>query len=347
MSARGSAASGAPAVRSSSGPGRAGVSAGRTLYAYVTDNAEKSLTVVNLSTFKIHRIPTGIYGFDSVVTPDGRWAYETSFGLNGKTGTQVVPVDLADGKALKPLPAGLGTNDTILSPNGKTVFIADMGTFLYASTTGLEVVDAYTVSTLDTATNTVGPRITVGPGPGALAMTPDGRTLWVTLTGTAQHPVDQIIPVSWPSRQVGRPVTVGTAPMAIAITPDDKEAVVANTGCGRVASGDSVSVIDLRSNLVVATVRVGLGPVGIAVSPDGTTAWVALEGGPSPGPPGTRSSPSTSPPDRPAAPCRLAPIPTPSPSPTGPPPGADPGPLLGQGATRGWAWVCNAHRQLC
>ena len=64
-------------------------------------------------------------------------------------------------------------------------------------------------------------------------------------------------------------IAVGTNPIFIAATPDGTKAYVSNY------SSNSVSVIDIATNLVTATITSVPEPIGIAFSPDGTKAYVA------------------------------------------------------------------------
>ncbi len=64
-------------------------------------------------------------------------------------------------------------------------------------------------------------------------------------------------------------IAVGTNPIYIATTPDGTKAYVSNY------SSNSVSVIDIATNLVTATIASVPEPIGIAISPDGTKAYVA------------------------------------------------------------------------
>ena len=78
-----------------------------------------------------------------------------------------------------------------------------------------------------TATNTAGPPITVGGGPQAIAITPDGKTAYVT-----NFDSDTVTPIATATNTAGPPITVGHGPDAIAITPDGKTAYVANGNSG-------------------------------------------------------------------------------------------------------------------
>jgi len=80
-----------------------------------------------------------------------------------------------------------------------------------------------TVTPIDTATNTPGPPVPIGRGPGLLAMAPDGRTVYVANIGSGT-----VTPIDTATNTPGEPVEVGVRPRAIVITPDSKTAYVVN-----------------------------------------------------------------------------------------------------------------------
>ncbi len=104
----------------------------------------------------------------------------------------------------------------------------------------------------------------VGNGPEAVALAPDGSTLWVANrndgTITALDPYSLLPLVTF---------AAGRAPMRIAFDPDMRRAVVVNAGEA------SAMVFDARTRARLATVAVGLDPVGLAMEPDGSLAYVA------------------------------------------------------------------------
>jgi YVTN family beta-propeller protein len=69
-----------------------------------------------------------------------------------------------------------------------------------------------TVTPIRTATNTAGPPIPVGNQPFGIAITPNGKTAYVT-GGT-----DSVTPIRTATNTPGPPITVGIGPTAIAIT---------------------------------------------------------------------------------------------------------------------------------
>jgi DNA-binding beta-propeller fold protein YncE len=80
-----------------------------------------------------------------------------------------------------------------------------------------------TVTPISLATGTAGTPITVGSQHGAIAITPDGQTAYVTNKAGGT-----MTPVLVSTRSVGAAVNINNVPTAIAITPDGKTAYIAN-----------------------------------------------------------------------------------------------------------------------
>lgn len=147
--------------------------------------------------------------------------------------------------------------------------------YVLGRTSGSPMVNVLTV--IDGATNTKGPRITLGPSnnfilPQAMAMSPDGDRIYVvndigdtiSVVSTATNTVVD----TWPAS------LVGTRPRAIALSPDGQRVyVVSNRNPGELI------VIDVASRSRVAAVPHNRGAsFGVAASPDGTRVYVMATG---------------------------------------------------------------------
>ncbi len=106
------------------------------------------------------------------------------------------------------------------------------------------------------------------PGePGAIAVTPDGATVYVQDTF-----LGEVFPIDTAARTAGNPIPVGTGgPGAIAITPNGATAYVSTTA--------AVVLINTAGNTVAGSIPI-TGDLGdIAITPDGATAFVATNSG--------------------------------------------------------------------
>jgi len=96
-----------------------------------------------------------------------------------------------------------------------------------------------------------------------LALTPDGRELWVACEASASVAV-----VDTATRTLRLEIPVGGQPNDVAFTPDGRRAFVSNR------LDDSVSVVDVVTHRVTATVPVGDEPHGLIVDPAGRNLYV-------------------------------------------------------------------------
>ncbi len=125
-----------------------------------------------------------------------------------------------------------------------------------------------TITPINTVTNTAGsPFSSVGLGPVAIAITPDGTTAYA-----ANENSDNVVPFDLTTNPPtpGTPVLVGGAAFAIAISPDGQTAYVANFD-----GSNEVVPIHIASNTAETAIPVGSQPDAIAITPDGRTAYAA------------------------------------------------------------------------
>jgi YVTN family beta-propeller protein len=125
----------------------------------------------------------------------------------------------------------------------------------------------FSVHVIDTATNTVTDTVPVGSFPKGIAVSPDGKKVYVTNSWN-----DNVSVIDTAINTVISTVPVGRFPEGIAINPTGTRAYVTNS------LDDNVSIINTKTNDVIATVNVGINPVGVAVNPEGTKVYVTNVG---------------------------------------------------------------------
>lgn len=288
---------------------------------YVTNLGNDQVTPVAVPTSGPVIIGTGIQVGSgpafSTVTPDGRGLIVGNFLGNTVTPVAICPsgtnVTYATGVAqptgtspaqlaVSPVPA---TGSTPTNPKWH-VYVADYGDSdirHYVLSLDLAACTASLAASLPIPASI----IPVGQSPYGIAITPDGKTAYVSNSGSATvTPIDLVL------GKPGIPIPVGQRPQGIAVTPDGTKVLVANSGSNTVTpitvatntpgapisvgvnptviaitpngsgafvtniGGGSVSQIDVAGNQVNRTISIPGGqPAGISISPDGTTAWVA------------------------------------------------------------------------
>ena len=121
------------------------------------------------------------------------------------------------------------------------------------------------VAVFDTASSKVIDKIAVPAGPHGMAITPDGKTVYVS---SEKSMVVSVIDTS--TDRVEQSITVGKTPHGLALTPDGATLLVAGYGSG------AITFISTKDNTVLATVPVA-NPHTIAIAPDGKTAYIASQ----------------------------------------------------------------------
>ena len=172
----------------------------------------------------------------------------------------------------------------VVTPHGETAYVADMGSA--QPTRQGAMVAADTVTPVNLATDTPLSPIEVGPGVGAVDITPDGHTVLAAYDGAPRDPAGGVVPIDVATGKAGKAIPTGIAPMGIAITPDGNEALVANTGwqsAGDLGDGDTVTPINLRTDVAGRPIPVGKQPINIVITPNGSEAFVADSNGSEPG----------------------------------------------------------------
>ncbi|OLC41396.1 MAG: hypothetical protein AUH43_24550, partial [Acidobacteria bacterium 13_1_40CM_65_14] len=141
----------------------------------------------------------------------------------------------------------------------------------------LTVIDASTQAVIATAP--------LGKRPRGIKASPDGKTLYVALSGSPSAPpgtdesklpppdrtADGIGEVDADTYKVRRVIHAGNDPEQLDISADGKRMYVANEDAAQ------VSIVDLESGTVVATVKMGDEPEGVTIRPDGKVVYVTSE----------------------------------------------------------------------
>jgi DNA-binding beta-propeller fold protein YncE len=84
------------------------------------------------------------------------------------------------------------------------------------------------VTPITTATNTAGRPIPVSDPPVFIAITPDGKTVYVA-GDEPSHGTTKVTPIQTATNTAGPPIAAGSFPTALAITPEGKTAYLVST----------------------------------------------------------------------------------------------------------------------
>jgi YVTN family beta-propeller protein len=202
------------------------------------------------------------------ITPDGKTVYVA----NINSGT-VTPIDTATNTAGEPIEVGVRPRAIAVTPDGKIAYVVNQSRPQPSPWPSYPPDERGTVTPIDTATNTPGEPIDVGNEPFAIAVTPDGKTVYVANTwentGRLASGQSTVTPIATATNTPGPPIPVGSGPWAFAITPDGKTAYVINF------YSHSVTPIATATNTPGPPIPVGQGPRAIAITADGRTAYVA------------------------------------------------------------------------
>jgi YVTN family beta-propeller protein len=147
--------------------------------------------------------------------------------------------------------------------------------------------DSQNLTVIDTQTDSVVATIPVGTRPRGVKVSPDGRTVYVALSGSPKCPPsmpdeeceklkadkskDGIAEVDVAARRVRRVLPGGSDPEQFDISSDGKRLYIANEDAG------TASIVDVQKGTIDTTVKVGAEPEGVRISPDGKTVYVTAE----------------------------------------------------------------------
>ena len=259
-----------------------------------------SLTVDAPLQVSTSALPNGLleYSYFQTLSASGglggyMFAGPGSLGTCNATGTLPPGLSVMSG-ALAGLPSSASTSSTdytfqlcvgdtanATTPSGSSlpssnITVNVINTYAYVAEPGADQVEV-----IDTLTN-MPAGITIplpaGSGANSVALTPDGRFAYVTLSKASTVQLAAIDTISnsnpTPISLTGCIDPVGVALAPVAVTADGIRAYIACRDQGE--AGGAVAVIDVSTNQEVTTFTKGGGPFGAAISPDGTRAYVTL-----------------------------------------------------------------------
>jgi DNA-binding beta-propeller fold protein YncE len=198
------------------------------------------------------------YPFALALTPDGSRAVAACTGADDQS---LYLIDAATGKVIAKEPIRKSWLGLAISPDGGHVYLAGAGgknVLVFRLEPGRFVAEA----PLSVLAPGEPPKLDAAPS--GLAVSPDGRSLWV-----ARILLGDVVRIDLPSGVVTSTVKVGVHPYRPVLSPDGALVAVSNWG------GASVSLVEAASGSVVGTVKTLDHPSDLAFSRDGRTLFVA------------------------------------------------------------------------
>ncbi len=252
---------------------------GKTLVAANFEN--DSISIVNTETRQVVQdikffvpggeVATGEFPFDVTIKNDANGAAEKVF-VTSQRDDEVLAVEIAS-QAVTRIPVGAQPNKAILSPDQSRLYIANG--------------NSDNVSVIDTKTNQVVDTIPLyrkndeeekykGANPNSLALSPDGKTLYVTLGGE-----NAVAVVNLSNRRVIGRIPTGWYPNSVSVSADGRKLFVVNAKSNigpAPAAGRTTAAGKARNTTSRAEYTWALEKAGIAVIPvpdRGTLAYLS------------------------------------------------------------------------
>jgi gliding motility-associated-like protein len=219
-------------------------------YAYITNSASSSVSVINVATNKIvATIPMGADPQDITISHDGKKVY-----VSDPISRTISVINTATNTVIATTSVPIGSFSMVVSPDNSKLY-------LVAINPDLGNDDIYIINTTTyNITSTLG----VGVSIGIITLSPDGSTLYAT-----DNLQNNLLVINASNGQLLKTISVGTAPEGVMVSRDGGTAYVCNSG------SNTISVINTITNTVVKTVTVGTAPFALALSPDGNILYVS------------------------------------------------------------------------
>ena len=146
--------------------------------------------------------------------------------------------------------------------------------------------DSENITIIDSGTDSVIATIPVGKRPRGIRLGPDGKSLFVAVSGSPKagpevdesklpppdRAADGVAVIDVATLRLVKTLPSGNDPESFAISNDGKTVYVSNEDAG------TVSVLDVESGKVTNTITVGEEPEGVTMRPDGKAVYVTSEG---------------------------------------------------------------------
>lgn len=254
-------------------------------FAYV--NSATAINVYDVSTYALVASVPGSGGmYPTTASPDGSTVFATDFGTS-----TVSFIDTDSNTITDTLPVGFSPTSACISPNGLALYVSnfngdsvsvvDTSSRSVTATISLPVPNPVncvvapngqtlyvthdpqaTVTEISTANNSIIGSITVGAYPYGIAISPDGKSLYVTNNGGLDI-------VSTATGSIIQSIPIPNEPWEVSVSPDGTRAYVGEY------YGAATAVVDITAGVLLATVPGQATTWSSASTSDGAFLWQA------------------------------------------------------------------------
>ena len=264
------------------------------LYVVAVCRDANAVEIIDGDSMKsLARIPVGEAPHEAIVSMDGRTAYVTNYGTKEKPGNSLSIIDLVALKETKRVDLGdLTRPHGLQEVGGKIYFTAEavkavarfdpargkvdwrantdqmVSHMLAVSADGKRIFTANMLSVSVTAIDASRAeskvvQIPVGKEPEGIALSPDGKTLWI-----GHRAAGLISVIDTATNKVTGTLTAGQMPLRLSYAPDGKRVYAVNPQEG------AVVVFDAATRKEVGRINIDGAPVGLTVSPDSKRIFI-------------------------------------------------------------------------
>lgn len=229
---------------------------------------EHTVSVINLKTNAVETIirdPSFNEVYTVTLNAKGTKAY-----LTNSNGSTVSIVNTKTNQVSGVIPGFDGPSGMVIDHRRHIGYVNN-----YGGPDGVGSGNGNTISIVNLKTNVIIGTIVVDQAPVALAISPNGKFVYVINYVDGNPGTGTMNIIQTDTNQVVGTVDGFFGPYGIAVTPNGKYAYITNFGSNNFDPiGTTVSVVNLKKRHIAATIDLALQPAGIGITTDGRFAYV-------------------------------------------------------------------------
>ncbi|HVN17294.1 MAG TPA: FG-GAP-like repeat-containing protein [Dongiaceae bacterium] len=246
---------------------------------YVANTIDGTVSVIETATNTVKTTVT-LQGFPAqiAVTPNGAFAYVTEPGASFEFSSFLEVIDTSTNAVVTSIAGVTEPFSVAIAPNGSTAYATDTCTVATASLECVEVID--TASNTITKTVLLPAATTVG-GPTSIAVSPDGKFVYVMDVQTVNAvSFATLNAISTSKNEIATTYSVSGdntnfSDYGLVVTPDSRFVYVAIPTTTGFTNSSTLSLVDTANpQNFLTNIFVGNAPTGAALTPDGAGVYV-------------------------------------------------------------------------